>query len=369
MWGGREETGLGLGLGLHVDSSPRPRAWLKLDHAKCLTFFGSFAQPPMILNDGIIFKRGNWGSRSLSNFLTAMWSVSDMRWFALCAAKTLLRGTVFLWQKGAYSGCIFCIFISTTSLVMVGKKEEMSGAERLKYSRGEAESQISQSTTMWVAHCCWVTRKQQQQQQQQSPWFMDKAPHGRSGCQGSLQLRPSGASISGALPGFNLLFTWSSQRMKGMVGWQIPLPSQSTATAVCFFFQLMIFIALQTNSVQFSRSVMPDPATPWTAACQAFLSVTNSQSLLKLMSIKSVIPSSSHPAIPFSSCLQPCSASRFFPMSQFFTSGGQSNGASASSSVLPMNIQSWFPLRLTGLISLQSKQLSRAFSNTPVQKH
>ena len=359
MWGGREEIST-------LSQGPRPRAWLKLDHAKCLTFFGSFAQPPMILNDGIIFKRGNWGSRSLSNFLTAMWSVSDMRWFALCASKTLLRGTVFLWQKGAYSGCIFWIFISTTSLVMVGKKEEMSGVERLKYCRGEAESQISQSTTVWVAHCCWVTRKQQQQQQ--SPWFMDKVPHGHSGCQGSLQLRPSGASISGALPGFNLLFTWSSQRMKGMVGWQIPLPSQSTATAV-FFFQLMIFIALQTNSVQFSRSVMPDPATPWTAACQAFLSVTNSQSLLKLMSIKSVIPPSSHPAIPFSSCLQPCSASGFFPMSQFFTSGGQSNGASASSSVLPMNIQSWFPLGLTGLISLQSKQLSRAFSITPVQKH
>ena len=60
---------------------------------------------------------------------------------------------------------------------------------------------------------------------------------------------------------------------------------------------------------------------------------------------------------------------RIFPMSQFFTSGGQSIGASASASVLPMNIQDCFPLGLTGLISLQSKGLSRVFSNTTVQKH
>ena len=62
-------------------------------------------------------------------------------------------------------------------------------------------------------------------------------------------------------------------------------------------------------------------------------------------------------------------ASRFFPMSQFFTSGGQSIGASVSASVLPMNIQDWFPLGWSGLISLQSKGLSRVFSNTTVQKH
>ena len=58
-----------------------------------------------------------------------------------------------------------------------------------------------------------------------------------------------------------------------------------------------------------------------------------------------------------------------FPMSQFFTSGDQSSGTSASASVLPMNIQDWFPLGLTGLISLQSKSLTRVFSNTTVQKH
>ena len=72
--------------------------------------------------------------------------------------------------------------------------------------------------------------------------------------------------------------------------------------------------------------------------------------------------------IPFSSCLQSFSASESFPMSQFFTLGGPSIGALSSASVLPMNIQGWFPLRLTGLI-LQPKGLSRVFSNTTVQKH
>ena len=70
---------------------------------------------------------------------------------------------------------------------------------------------------------------------------------------------------------------------------------------------------------------------------------------------------------PFSSCPQSFPASRSFPMSQLFTSGGQSIGVSASTSVLPMNIQDWFPLGWTGWISLQSKGLSRVFSNTTVQ--
>ena len=70
----------------------------------------------------------------------------------------------------------------------------------------------------------------------------------------------------------------------------------------------------------------------------------------------------------FSFCLQPCPASRSFPMSWFFASGDQSIGVSASAPVLPMNTQDWFPLGLTGLISLQSKGFSRVFSNTTVQK-
>ena len=80
-------------------------------------------------------------------------------------------------------------------------------------------------------------------------------------------------------------------------------------------------------------------------------------------------PTISSSVIPFSSCLQSFPASGSFPMSQFFASGGQSIGASASASVLPMNIQDWFPLGLTGLISLLFKGLSRVFSSTTVQKH
>ena len=71
----------------------------------------------------------------------------------------------------------------------------------------------------------------------------------------------------------------------------------------------------------------------------------------------------------FASCLQSSLALGSFPMSQFFALGGQSIGASASASVLPMNIQGWFSLQLTGWTSLQSKGLSRVFSNTTVQKH
>ena len=80
-------------------------------------------------------------------------------------------------------------------------------------------------------------------------------------------------------------------------------------------------------------------------------------------------PTISSSVVPFSSCLQSFPASGSFPRSQFFTSGGQSIGVSASASVLPMNIQGWFPLGLTGWSSLQSKGLSRVLSNTIVKKH
>ena len=79
------------------------------------------------------------------------------------------------------------------------------------------------------------------------------------------------------------------------------------------------------------------------------------------------IQSISFSVIPF--CLQTFPASRSFSLNQFFTSGGQIIGVSASASVLAMNIKDWFPLELTGLISLQSKGFSRVFSNTTVQKH
>ena len=80
-------------------------------------------------------------------------------------------------------------------------------------------------------------------------------------------------------------------------------------------------------------------------------------------------PTISSSVIPFSSCLQSFPASGSFLVSQFFTSGGQSIGASASASVFPMNIQDWFPLRWAGWSFLQSKGFSRVFSNTTVQNH
>jgi len=80
-------------------------------------------------------------------------------------------------------------------------------------------------------------------------------------------------------------------------------------------------------------------------------------------------PTISSSVVPFSSCPQSFPASGSFPMSQFFTSGGQSTGASAPASVLPINIQGWFPLGLTSLISFPSKGLSRVFSSTTVWKH
>ena len=81
------------------------------------------------------------------------------------------------------------------------------------------------------------------------------------------------------------------------------------------------------------------------------------------------LPNISFSVVPFSSCLQSIPASGSYPVSQFFASGGQSIRASASASVLTMNIQDWFPLGLTGWISVQSKGLSKIFSNTAVRKH
>ena len=111
-------------------------------------------------------------------------------------------------------------------------------------------------------------------------------------------------------------------------------------------------------------------ATPWIEAHQASLSITNSWSSLKLMSSESVMPSSHlilccpllllHPIPP---------ASGSFPMSQPFAWSGQSTGVSALASFLPKNTQDWLPLEWTSWISLQSKGLSRVFSNTTVQKH
>ena len=105
----------------------------------------------------------------------------------------------------------------------------------------------------------------------------------------------------------------------------------------------------------------------WTAACQASLFFTLSQSFLKLMSIESVM-SFSHLYHPFLFVPSIFPTIRVFSMSQLFSSGGQSTGASVSPSVLPMNIQCWFPLGLTCLILL-STELSRVLLNITVWKH
>ena len=111
-------------------------------------------------------------------------------------------------------------------------------------------------------------------------------------------------------------------------------------------------------------------ATLWTAACQASLSFTISRNLLKLMSIESLMPSNHLiPCHPFSFCPQSFPASGSFLMIWLSVSGGQSIGTSASASVLLINIQDSFPLGLTGLISLQSKGLSRVFSCSTVQRY
>ena len=121
------------------------------------------------------------------------------------------------------------------------------------------------------------------------------------------------------------------------------------------FSRSVVSDSLQPNGLQHTR--LPDPSpTPGVYSNSCPLS-------------QWCHPTISSSVVPFSSCLQSFPASESFPISQFFTSGGQSIGASAWTSVLAVNIQDWFHLGLTGLISLQSKVLSRVFSNTAVQRH
>ena len=113
--------------------------------------------------------------------------------------------------------------------------------------------------------------------------------------------------------------------------------------------------SLRPHGLQHARPPCPSP-TPWVHSDSCPLS-------------RWCHPTISSSVVPFSSRLQSFLASGSFPMSQFFTSGDQNIGISASASILPMNIQDWFPLGWTGWISLQSKGLSGVFSNTIVQKH
>ena len=139
-------------------------------------------------------------------------------------------------------------------------------------------------------------------------------------------------------------------------------PSLPTITLYCYSRQVARF-----SSVTQSRKLF---GTPWNASHQASLSMptpgvySNSCPLCRWC-----LPTISTSVIPFFLCLKSFPVSGSFPMSQFFASGSQSIGVSASTSVLPMNIQDWFSWGLSVLISLQSKGLSRIFSNTTVQKH
>ena len=131
-----------------------------------------------------------------------------------------------------------------------------------------------------------------------------------------------------------------------------------------------MFLIIQFSSVQFSRSVVSDSLRPHESQharppCPSPTPGVHSNSCPSSQWCNPAISSS---VIPLS-CPQSLPASESFPMSQLFTWGGQSIAVSASASVLPMNTQDWSPLGWTGWISLQSKGLSRVFSNTTLQKH
>ena len=135
--------------------------------------------------------------------------------------------------------------------------------------------------------------------------------------------------------------------------------------------QNTLFYLIKTSSVQFSHSVMSDSLRPHELQ-HARLPCPSPSPRLHSNSCPSsrwCHPAISSSVVPFSSCPQSLSASESFPVSQLFAWGGQSTGVSALASFLPKNTQDWSPLEWTGWISLQSKGLSRVFSNTTVQKH
>ena len=139
-----------------------------------------------------------------------------------------------------------------------------------------------------------------------------------------------------------------------------------------YYFQLyLVTRSYNIYKAQFSRSVVSDSSRPHESQharppCPSPSTRVHSDSRPSSWWCHPAISSS---VVPFSSCLQSLQASESFPMSQLFASGGQNIGVSALASVLPKNTQDWSPLEWTGWISLQSKGLSRVFSNTTVQKH
>ena len=144
-----------------------------------------------------------------------------------------------------------------------------------------------------------------------------------------------------------MIFENNRKQSEGGMGWEQRFIILSSVAQLC--------LTLWPHKLQHARPLCPSPT---------HRAYPNSCPLSRWF-----YPTISSFVVPFSSCPQSFPASGSFQMSQHFTSGGQSIGISASASVLPMNTQGWSPLGWTGWISLQSKGLSRVFSNTTVQKH
>ena len=138
-------------------------------------------------------------------------------------------------------------------------------------------------------------------------------------------------------------------------------PKYALISPVC----LVHLVALQIKHLFFSPQLSLTPCDPMDCSTPGFLSFPISQNFLKLMSMGLVMPTNH--LVPFPPTFSLSQHQSF--LSQLFSLRGQSDGASASASVLPMNIQDWSPLGWTGWISLQSKGLSRVFFNTTVKKH
>ena len=178
--------------------------------------------------------------------------------------------------------------------------------------------------------------------------------------------------MSNSLQPHGLYSPWNSPRQNPGIGslslLQGIFPTQELNRGLLHC-RWMLYL-LSYCSVQFSRSVMSDSLRPHVPlhARPPCPSPTPRVYPNPCPLSQWCHPTLSSSVIPFSSCPQSFPASGSFQMSQFFTSGGQSTGVSASTSVLPMNTQDW-SLGWTGWISLQSKGLSRVFSNTTVQKH
>ena len=168
-------------------------------------------------------------------------------------------------------------------------------------------------------------------------------------------------------------------KKRGQFFQTLPLLYQSIWKGMCLPWKRILVESKETylsrsynlTSVRFSRSVVSDSLQPHglQLARLPCPSPTPRACSNSCPSSRCCHPTILSSVVPFSSCPQSFPASGSFPVSQFFTSGGQSIGVSASASVLPMNIQVWFPLGWTGWISLLSKGLSRIFSNITVQKH